>query len=80
LSWAQLSGADLLNANLEEANLRSTNMEGLHLQEAICHRACYDDHTRFTRGFDPHKAGMVHATRASNPTLFSRWGRRSRQP
>lgn len=72
LSGADLSGADLRGANLHWADLFGANLRGADLRhadidssslpEADLRRASYDQDTKFPRGFDPDKAGMIHTT------------------
>ena len=73
LAQAKLWGADLSQANLAQANLTRANLSGVKLKEANlrgaklnlvkCYGAdftgaCYDDSTRFSRGFDPQSQNM----------------------
>jgi uncharacterized protein YjbI with pentapeptide repeats len=73
LAKAKLWGADLSRANLAKANLTRANLSGVKLNEANLRGAklnnaklyganlsgaCYDDSTRFSRGFDPISQNM----------------------
>nr|MBA3922107.1 pentapeptide repeat-containing protein [Nostocaceae cyanobacterium] len=49
---------NLSGANLAEANLRQANLRYAKLYEANLSGACYDEHTRFSPGFDPVSRNM----------------------
>lgn len=59
LQQANLQEANLLGAILQEANLRGANLQKSDLRGTNLKGAVYDDATKFPKGFDPFKAGMV---------------------
>ncbi len=66
--WTILKSAFFGGANLRGANFRGVSLGGCFFGGAILidtdfkganlHGAIYDEHTRFSPGFDPHAAGM----------------------
>ncbi|QYX31732.1 pentapeptide repeat-containing protein [Sphaerospermopsis torques-reginae ITEP-024] len=58
LANANLTRANLCGVNLSEANLRGARLHYTKLYGANLKGACYDDSTRFSKGFDPVSHGM----------------------
>lgn len=56
---AYFTGSFLTKANFMKADLSGAFLNGAHLNGAIFNEAVYDNTTRFDRGFDPHKFGMI---------------------
>ena len=57
LSNADLKGANLVGADLSDADLCGADLSDANLIGADLRGACFDRHTIFPVGFDPHAAG-----------------------
>ena len=67
LRGATLRDADLRGAKLRQSDLRGADLRGARLDASMLHGALYDQHTRFSRHFNPQHAGMQLKSRTASP-------------